>query len=87
MAGKKELSSYQKGIVRRYYENREAISSQKLGEIVTDLYLCESEKKAERLWERVEKALAHSDANPAQVKQVLAERNVERLAELVNGLF
>ena len=53
MAEKKPLTPHQKGIVRRYYENREAISTQKLGEIVSELYLCTSPKKADRLWERI----------------------------------
>ena len=87
MADKKDLTSHQKGIVRRYYENRKEISTQKLGEIVTELYLAKTEKKADQLWERAEKALKNTDANPVWLAKILADRNVEGLAEIVNELF
>ena len=87
MAGKPERSKYQKGIIRRYYENREDISTQRLGEIVTELYLATSEKKKARLWEQAEKALNNAGANEAWLKKVLADRDVESLAEIVQSLF
>ena len=40
-----EHSRYQQGVIRRYYENREQIDEQKLGELVTSLFLEESAKK------------------------------------------
>ena len=86
MAAKKDLTPHQKAIVRRYYENREAISTQKLAEIVSELYLCTSEKKANQLWERAEKALKGAGAHPAWLEAVINERNVEGLAEIVNEL-
>jgi hypothetical protein len=87
MAGKPERSSYQKGIIRRYYENREEISTQRLGEIVTELYLATGEKKIARLWEQAEKALEIAGANKVWLKKVVADRNVEGLAEIVQKLF
>jgi ribosomal protein L17 len=87
MAEKKDLTPHQKGIVRRYYENREAISTQKLAEIVSELYLATTEKKANQLWERAEKALKHAGADPVWLEKVVADRNVEGLAEIVNELF
>ena len=87
MADRKDLTPHQKGIVRRYYENREAISTQRLAEIVTELYLAKTEKKKNQLWERAEKALEHAGANPAWLEKVVADRNVEGLAEIVNELF
>jgi len=87
MAEKKDLTPHQKGIVRRYYENRKDLSTQKLGEIVTELYLCTSEKRANQLWERAEKSLRHAGANPVWLGKVVADRNVEGLAEIVAELF
>ncbi|MHC4862036.1 MAG: hypothetical protein ACYTDY_18305 [Planctomycetota bacterium] len=87
MAKKKDLTPYQKGIARRYYENREAISTQKLGEIVSELYLATSQKKADQLWERARKALENAGANKVWLERVVAERNVGGLAEIVKELF
>ncbi len=85
MAGGKDYSRYQKGIINRYYEHRDSIMAQKLGEIVSELYLAEG-KKAQTLWTRAEKALANITAKDARVKKILDERSVEGLAQLVNDL-
>ena len=86
MSEEKNYTRYQQNVIRRYYDNRDTMSRQRLGEIVTDLFLCESEKKKERLWEQAAKDLEAAGANPAFMKKVLEERDVKRLAELVNTL-
>ena len=50
-----ERSEYQEGIIGRYYDNRDAIMLEKLGELVTELYLAETDAKRERLWKRAER--------------------------------
>lgn len=85
MAGGKDYTRYQKGIIDRYYEHRDSIMAQKLGEIVSELYLAEG-KKAETLWKRAEKALANITAKDARVRKILDERSLEALAKLVNDL-
>jgi len=84
---KRDLTGHQKKIVDRYYEHRDTISINKLGELVSELYLCETEKKAETLWTRVEKALKHTKANKARVDKILADRDREGLARLINELM
>lgn len=87
MAKGQHLSSYQKGIVKRYYEHKGDIGAQKLGEIVTELYLETNPKKIERLWKSAETALKNAGANPARMKVVLEKRDVKELAELAGKLF
>ena len=81
------FTAHQKGIVKRYYEHKDALMIQKLGEIVSDLYLCENEKKAELLWERAHKALMNAGANRVRVEKLMKDRHLGRLAELVKELF
>ena len=81
------FTPHQKGIVKRYYEHKDALMVQKLGEIVSDLYLCENEKKAELLWERAHKALMNAEANRVRVEKLMKDRHLGRLAELVKELF
>ena len=81
-----DRSKYQQDVIKRYYENRDTLALQKLGEIVSDLYLCKDAQKAARLWERVAKALQHTDANPAAVQQVLHKQDVGSLSKLVTEL-
>lgn len=82
----KDFTRHQRGIVNRYYEHRDTIMATKLQEIVSELYLAETDKKREKLWERAEKALANLKANRGRVDKVLAERDVQGLAQLVTEL-
>jgi hypothetical protein len=86
MAKGRHYSAHQKKIIDRYYEHRDTIMIQRLGEIVSELYLCESKKKADSLWKRAGEALAKTNADPKRVAPVLRKRNVEELAALVNEL-
>jgi hypothetical protein len=54
---------------------------------VSELYLCTSQRKADRLWERAEKALLHAGANKVWLSRVVENRDVEGLAEIVSKLF
>ncbi|MFI4897298.1 MAG: hypothetical protein ACIARR_05685 [Phycisphaerales bacterium JB059] len=83
MAGGREYSKTQKKIIDRYYENQDTIVAQRLGEIVTELFLAiGNEKKTNQLWTRAEKALARSGLNKARIAQVLKDRDLEGLGRL-----
>ncbi|MCA9298126.1 MAG: hypothetical protein KDA28_03610 [Phycisphaerales bacterium] len=83
---KRDLTAGQQRIVNRYYEHRDTISLQKLGELVTEVMLADSEGAKSRLWTRIEKALAHLDVNPARKRTILESRDPEALATLVAEL-
>lgn len=80
------LSKYQQGIVRRYYEHLDGIALTKLSESVSELYLCTDPKKAEKLWQGVERALDKTAGGDAKVRDVLKSRNIQQLARLVGEL-
>jgi hypothetical protein len=75
-----EHSDYQKGVIRRYYDNRQVIALARLGELVSELYLAESDRGRERLWERVESAMARLGVPESIAAHILARRDVEVLA-------
>jgi len=79
-------SRYQEGIIKRYYQNRDTMALQNLGEITSDLFLCDDPQKASRLWDRVSKALKHTDVQPAEAQKILNNRDVTELSRLVNQL-
>ena len=87
MAKGRHFTPYQKGVVKRYYENRESIAAQKLGEIVSELFLCKSEKKADRLWKSARTALTNAGANTVELEKLCTDRSIERLAKLAGDLF
>ncbi|MBL0921840.1 MAG: hypothetical protein IBJ10_06900 [Phycisphaerales bacterium] len=86
MAKGQHLSRYQQGIVNRYYDNKDTIVVTRLAEIVSDLALCDSEKKAAALWKRAETALAAVKADPVRSRTVLGAKDVKGLAALVGEL-
>lgn len=86
MANGQHFTRHQKGIVNRYYEHRDTIMLSKLGEAVSELYLCESEAKAAKLWTSVETALKNLKVEPARAAKIVAARDVKGLAGLLQEL-
>ncbi|HWE38051.1 MAG TPA: hypothetical protein VG406_15885 [Isosphaeraceae bacterium] len=80
-----DLSPYQQKIVKRYYENYDAIQAQRLAELVTELYLAEG-KARDRLWKRAGEALAKLGFPAARVEHLLSKRDPALLAGALNEL-
>jgi hypothetical protein len=80
---KREYSSYQKDVISRYYQNQETILLQNLQEIVTDLYLAETDSKKQKLWERAHKAMVKLKIKPAIIEHIISKASVEILAKNV----
>lgn len=76
----REYSAHQKKIIDRYYDQRDGIMLNKLGELVTDLTLADSDKKRDRLWERVGKAFTNLKVPPRLAEHILSTRDTEVLA-------
>jgi hypothetical protein len=77
----KEYSQYQKSVISGYYNNLDAIMLQKLGELVTELYLADTQAKKDRLWEKVQKAMTNLKVPPAISDHIMEKRDVEILAK------
>ena len=78
---KREYSSYQKNVIRNYYENLDTIQLTRLQELVTELYLAESDKKRRTLWTRVEQALNKLKIPPEIKARILETQDVKILAK------
>jgi hypothetical protein len=76
----KEFTKHQHDIIRNYYENRDTIALQKLGELVTELYLAETETKRAKLWERVEKSMTQLKTPAAIAAHIMQKKDIEILA-------
>jgi hypothetical protein len=78
---KKEYSQYQKSVISGYYGNLDTIMLGKLGELVTELYLADSQAKKDRLWQRVYKAMVNLKVPPAIIDHIMEKQDVEVLAK------
>jgi hypothetical protein len=82
----KKRSSYQDRAIRNYYQNLDALMIQRLGELVTDLYLAEGEAKV-RLWKRVGSTLEKLKIPKAQIQHLLQSDNPTLVANLLQKLL
>jgi len=78
---KSDRSEYQADVISRYYDNLDTIMLQKLGELVGELYLADTDKQRDRLWQRAEKAIVKLKVPPAIVDHIMQKRDVEILAK------
>ena len=57
----------------------------RLGELVSELYLAEGASKLDRLWKRIATALANLGTPPAIATRILEKRDPEVLARNLKG--
>lgn len=79
-------TKFQERAIRNFYDNREAISVQRLQELVTDLYLTEG-KKQERAWESIANHLQTLKVPQQRIDHLMQKRDPKLVAELVQQLF
>jgi hypothetical protein len=82
----KKYSKHQQRIIKNYYENRGAISLQRLSELVTELYLAEG-KARERQWKYIVGALEKLGLPEARIEHLRKKDDPRLLAELVEELM
>ncbi len=78
---KNERSKYQEEVISRYYDNLDGIMLQKLGELVTELYLADTPAKKNRLWQRAHKAMVKLNVPPAIINHIMEKADVQILAK------
>lgn len=86
MAKQPHLTNYQKGIVNRYYEHHGTIKLTQLQEIVSDLYMADSEKAKDKLWKKADQALSTLEIDKAKAVKIIEARDVKALAEFIGKL-
>ena len=78
---KNDYSQYQKDVISGYYNNLDTIMLGKLGELVTELYLADTQAKQNRLWQRANKAMIKLKVPPAIIDHIMDKKDVEVLAK------
>ncbi|MFZ5829465.1 MAG: hypothetical protein ACOY3P_05225 [Planctomycetota bacterium] len=79
-------TKYQERIIRNYYENLDQILVQRLGEMLTDLYLAEGQKRV-KLWKRVGDAMLKLKVPKDRVEHIMATNNPALVADLLKELL
>ncbi|MGE0607729.1 MAG: hypothetical protein AB7O62_11615 [Pirellulales bacterium] len=81
-----ERTKYQQNIIRNYYQNQGAISLQKLGEQVTELYLAEGKARDKR-WLQIRSTLEKLKVPASRIEHIVQQDNPTLLAKLLEELL
>jgi hypothetical protein len=82
----KNYTKYQQNVIKNYYENRDAISLQRLSELVTELYLAEG-KAREKQWKYIEGVLPKLGLKADRIEHLRKKDDPKLLAQLVEELM
>jgi hypothetical protein len=80
----KSFSPHQQKIIKDYYKNIDKIALGRLGELVGNIYLAETQKKKNILWTQVAAAMKQLKIPSAVAEHILKKRDVEILAKNLN---
>ena len=80
-----DYTPYQQKIIKRYYDNQDTIQSQRLAELVGELYLAEG-KKRERAWQAAAVVMQKLGVPQSRIDHLLQQKNPALLAEVVKEL-
>jgi len=72
----KGYTPYQQKVIRRFYENKDLRLIQRLGELVSNLYVETSEKKREYGWKRIKEILIDLKVHPHEVEFLTKDKNL-----------
>jgi hypothetical protein len=82
---KDDYTPYQQKIIKRYYDNQETIQTQRLAELVSELYLSAG-KKRQGVWKRVVGALEKLGIAQSRIDYLIAKDDPALVAEIVQEL-
>ena len=83
--GMDDYTKHQQKIIKRYYQNLDQISLQRLSELVADLYLSVG-KKRDKLWESAAACMQKLEVPQPRIDHILKEKKPELVAGLVKEL-
>ena len=81
----REYSRHQQKVIQRYYDNREQLDEQRLGELVTSLFLA-TPKQAVKRWESAEEIMRRLGVPESRIANVIQKKDVTILASVVEDL-
>jgi hypothetical protein len=80
-----DFTPHQQKIIKRYYQNFDAIKAQRLSELTTELYLAEG-KKRDRYWNQVFEILTQLEFPATRLEHLKAKRDPSLLVGILKEL-
>ncbi len=83
----KGYTQYQRKVIKNFYENKDLRLIQKLGELVSNMYLETDEKKIESGWKRIKKVLLDMNVHPHEVEYLTKDKNLDMISNKIGEIF
>ncbi len=83
----KGYTEYQKKVIKNFYDNKDLRLVQKLGELVSNLYIETNEKKRETGWKRIRKTLTDLKVHPGEVEYLTKDKNLSMISKKLDEVF
>jgi hypothetical protein len=80
-----DFTPHQQKIIKRYYDNQDILQLQRLGELVSELYLSTG-KKRQNVWTRLVSAMQKLDVPSSRIDHLRQQDKAELVAQLVKEL-
>lgn len=82
----KQYSKHQQKVIKNYYDNKDAISLQRLSELVTDLYLAEGKSRQSK-WNQVVAVLEKLGLSAKRIEQLRKKDDPAMLVKVVEEVM
>ena len=83
----KGYTEYQKKVIRNFYDNKDLRLVQRLGELISNLFLETSEKKKETGWKKIKKMLTDLKVHPGEVEYLTKGKNLSLISKKLDEVF
>jgi hypothetical protein len=83
----KGYSKYQQKVIKNFYDNKDIRLVQKLGELVSNLYLETNEKKKETGWKKIKKMLTNLKVHPGEVEYLTKDKTLSLISKKLDEIF
>ncbi len=83
----KGYTQYQRKVIKNFYDNKDLRLIQKLGELVSNLYVETSEKKKETGWKKIKKMLTDLNVYPHEVEYLTRDKNLSMISKKLAEMF
>jgi len=83
----KGYTKYQQKVIKNFYDNKDLRLVQKLGELVSNLYLETSEKKLDTGWKRIKRMLTDLKVHPGEVEYLTKDKTLSLISKKLDEIF
>ena len=83
----KGFSKYQQKAIKNFYENKDLRLVQKLGELVSNLYLETNDKKKDTGWKKIKKMLTDLKVHPGEVEFLTKDKTLSLISKKLDEIF